>query len=85
VIYPLPEFLEAIVRVFKWQDSLAVCLPHAVVEALKVKEGDEIEIVAGISEVQIGHAGERTKALQRMRLLQKPLPPGFRFRSRRGE
>jgi antitoxin MazE len=35
-------------RVAKWGDSLAVRLPTAVVEALRLKEGDEIEIrVAG--------------------------------------
>jgi antitoxin MazE len=35
-------------RVSKWGNSLAVRLPAAVVEALDLKEGDEIEIsVAG--------------------------------------
>jgi antitoxin component of MazEF toxin-antitoxin module len=35
-------------RVAKWGNSLAVRLPAAVVEALRLKEGDEIEIrVAG--------------------------------------
>lgn len=31
-------------RVARWGNSLAVRLPAAVVEALKLKEGDEIEI-----------------------------------------
>ena len=35
-------------KVAKWGNSLAVRLPQAVVEALRLKEGDEIEIhVAG--------------------------------------
>ena len=35
-------------QVAKWGNSLAVRLPAAVVEALELKEGDEIEIhVAG--------------------------------------
>ena len=34
-------------QVSKWGNSLAVRLPRAVVEALKLKEGDEIEIVVG--------------------------------------
>jgi len=31
-------------RVFKWGDCLAVRLPAAMVNALKLKEGDHIEI-----------------------------------------
>jgi len=31
-------------KVAKWGDSLAVRLPTPVVEALRLKEGDEIEI-----------------------------------------
>ena len=33
-------------RVAKWGNSLAVRLPAAVVEALNLKDGDEVEIVA---------------------------------------
>jgi antitoxin MazE len=33
-------------RVAKWDDSLAVRLPEAVVEALGLEEGDDIEIRA---------------------------------------
>jgi antitoxin component of MazEF toxin-antitoxin module len=40
--------MENAVQVAKWGNSLAVRLPAAVVDALKLKEGDEIEIhVAG--------------------------------------
>jgi antitoxin MazE len=31
-------------KVLKWGDSLAVLLPAAIVEELKLKEGDEVEI-----------------------------------------
>jgi antitoxin MazE len=33
-----------VMQVAKWGNSLAVRLPAAVVEALKLQEGDEIEI-----------------------------------------
>ena len=41
-------------QVAKWGNSLAVRLPAAVVEALKLKEGEEIEIhVAGARVLEI--------------------------------
>ena len=36
-------------QVSKWGNSLAVRLPRALVEALKLKEGDEISIVPAIA------------------------------------
>ena len=35
---------EGIMRVFKWGNSLAIRLPAAVVEALDLKEGDDIDV-----------------------------------------
>ena len=67
-------------RVAKWGNSLAIRLPEAVVQALELKAGDEIEILVGGSrkfEVQRDRRLER--ALRALRALQKPLPPGFRF------
>lgn len=67
-------------RVAKWGNSLAVRLPDAVVQALELKAGDEIEILVGGSrrfEVQRDRRLER--ALRTLRSLQKPLPAGFRF------
>jgi antitoxin MazE len=67
-------------RVAKWGNSLAVRLPDAVVKALKLKTGDEIEIVAtGARRFEIGRDRSREKALERLRTLKKPLPKGFRF------
>ena len=44
-------------QVAKWGNSLAVRLPAAVVEALALKEGDEIEIhVAGTRQFDIARA-----------------------------
>jgi antitoxin MazE len=67
-------------QVAKWGNSLAVRLPRVVVDALKLKEGDEIEItVAGARRFEIARDRRREQALQRLRALRRPLPPGFRF------
>ncbi len=67
-------------RVAKWGNSLAVRLPDAVVKALKLKSGDEIEIVmTGNREFQVSRDKSRAQALARLHALKKPLPKGFRF------
>ena len=55
-------------RVSKWGNSLAVRLPQAVVEALKLKEGDAIEItIAGTRRFEIARDRSREEALVRLR------------------
>ena len=67
-------------QVAKWGNSLAVRLPSAVVEALELKEGDDIEIrIAGAREFEVGRDRSREKALARLRKLRRPLPAGFSF------
>jgi antitoxin MazE len=67
-------------RVARWGNSLAVRLPHTIVKALKLKSGDEIEIVVtGEREFQVERDKSRERALARLRALRKPLPKGFRF------
>ncbi len=67
-------------RVAKWGNSLAVRLPDAVVKALKLESGDEIEItVAGDREFKVERDTSRDRALARLRALRTPLPKGFRF------
>jgi antitoxin MazE len=67
-------------QVAKWGNSLAVRLPAAVVDALELKEGDQIEIrVAGAREFEVSRDSSREKALARLRRLRRPLPPGFTF------
>jgi antitoxin MazE len=67
-------------RVSKWGNSLAVRLPAAVVEALKLKEGDQIEIrVADKRTFEIAHDRAKQEALERLRKLQRPMPKGFKF------
>ena len=71
-------------QVAKWGNSLAVRLPTAVVEALDLKEGDQIEIrIAGEREFEVTRDRTKEKALARLRRLRRPLPAGFSF-SREG-
>ena len=67
-------------QVGRWGNSLAVRLPAAVVEALGLQEGDEIEIeIAGERTFRVGRDRTREAALEQLRALRRPLPPGFRF------
>jgi len=67
-------------QVAKWGNSLAVRLPSAVVEALDLQEGDRIEIrIAGKRRFEIARDHTAEKAIERIRRLRRPLPPGFRF------
>lgn len=67
-------------QVARWGNSLAVRLPASVVEALGLKEGDDIEIrVAGERAFDVALDRSRERALERVRALRKPLPPGWHF------
>jgi antitoxin MazE len=51
-----------------------------VVEALDLKEGDQIEIkIAGAREFGVRRDPARQRALERLRRLRRPLPAGFVF------
>jgi antitoxin MazE len=67
-------------QVAKWGNSLAVRLPAAVVEALELKEGDQIEIrVADVRTFEVQRDRSRQDALDKLRKLRRSLPPGFVF------
>ena len=67
-------------QVAKWGNSLAIRLPSAVVEALGLREGDEIDIkVAGERAFDVELDRSRERALQRIRELRRPLPEGWKF------
>jgi antitoxin MazE len=67
-------------QVSKWGNSLAIRLPAVVVETLQLKEGDQIEIsIAGTRTFEIDRDRSRQRALNQIRKLRRPLPPGFRF------
>ena len=67
-------------QVSKWGNSLALRLPAEVVDALNLKEGDQIEIrIAGTREFEVRRDPARQRALDRLRQLRRPLPAGFVF------
>ncbi len=64
----------------KWGNSLAVRLPAAVVEALALKEGDDIEIrVADERVFAIARKPDREALLARLRSFRGRLPADFVF------
>ena len=66
--------------VAKWGNSLALRLPRAVVEALKLKEGDKVEIhVAGSRAFEIAKAPLPRDLLARLRKYRGRLPADFKF------
>jgi antitoxin MazE len=78
--------LEKPMRVAKWGNSLAVRLPASVVDALELKEGDEIEIhVADAREFGVSRKPGREELLKRLRAFRGRLPADFKFDRGRGE
>ena len=67
-------------QVAKWGNSLAVRLPAAVVEALSLREGDDIEIeVVGARTFEIRKKPEARELLARLRKYRGRLPADFKF------
>lgn len=67
-------------QVAKWGNSLAIRLPAAVVTALRLRPGDEIEIhVADERAFLVARKPDREKLLTRLRTFRGRLPPDFRF------
>lgn len=47
--------MKVVLKVFKWDDDLAVELPQELVDRLALKEGDELDILAGSTvEAEVG-------------------------------
>jgi antitoxin MazE len=67
-------------QVAKWGNSLAIRLPRAVVEALGLKAGDNIDIhVADRRSFAVAKAPTAKQLLERLRKYRGRLPAGFRF------
>jgi len=67
-------------QVAKWGNSLAVRLPAAVVAALKLKEGDDVEIhVADWRALGVSRKPGRNDLLKRLREFRGRLPADFKF------
>ncbi len=67
-------------RIAKWGNSLAVRLPRSVVEALDLREGDDVQIeVVGARNLEVDKAPTRQELLTRLRTYRGRLPAGFKF------
>lgn len=67
-------------QVAKWGNSLAVRLPATVVDVLRLKEGDEIEIhVADDRQFAVTRKPTREHLLARLRAFRGRLPADFKF------
>ena len=67
-------------QISKWGNSLAVRLPTAVVDALGLKEGDQVEIqVAGEKAFAVAKAPGTRELLARLRKFRGQLPATFKF------
>ena len=71
---------EKTMQVAKWGNSLAIRLPAVVVEALRLKEGDEIEIhIAAAREFGVARKPSRQDFLNQLRAYRGRLPRDFKF------
>jgi antitoxin MazE len=67
-------------QVAKWGNSLAVRLPQAVVDALNLKAGDDIEIqVLSSRSLEVNRKPASRELLTRLRKLRGRLPADFKF------
>lgn len=67
-------------RVAKWGNSLALRLPAAVVEALELKEGDDIEVrVLDAHELAVSRKPNRKELLDRLSAFRGRLPIDWKF------
>ncbi len=67
-------------QVSKWGNSLAVRLPRALVERLKLQPGDTLEVVAADAQhIAVEKVQQRDGALARMAARAWQAPANFRF------
>ncbi|WP_321884450.1 AbrB/MazE/SpoVT family DNA-binding domain-containing protein [Paraburkholderia bannensis] len=67
-------------QVAKWGNSLAVRLPASVVDALGLKEGDDIEIFATQEGAfSVSRKPTASERIERLRKYRGRLPPDFKF------
>ena len=67
-------------QVSKWGNSLAIRLPASVVEALKLHEGDDIEVIIADERVfKVRKKPNKEAILTRLRQFRGKLPTDFKF------
>jgi antitoxin MazE len=76
----IQSFKEQIMQVAKWGNSLAVRLPVVLVQALDLKEGEEIALhVIGSRTFEVSKKPEAHALLARLRQFRGRLPADFHF------
>jgi len=72
-------------QVAKWGNSLAVRIPAAVVDALALREGDDVEIhIVGERDFAIDKKPNSKELLARLRQYRGRLPKDFHFNRMEG-
>ena len=67
-------------QVAKWGNSLAVRLPAALVEAMTLNEGDEVEVlIAGKRTFELRKQPGTRQLLERLRRFRGRIPADFKF------
>jgi antitoxin MazE len=67
-------------RIAKWGNSLAIRLPNAVIEALGLREGDDVQVhVLDSRDFGISRKPGREELLKRLRDFRGRLPADFKF------
>lgn len=67
-------------QVSKWGNSLAIRIPASVVEALKIHEGDDIEVVIADERLfKVRKKPGKEEILQQLRQFRGKLPADFKF------
>lgn len=66
--------------VSKWGNSLAVRLPKALVEAMKLAPGDELDVVeVSKGRIAVQRVDKQAEFLRQMERFRFPLPEGYKF------
>lgn len=67
-------------KVAKWGNSLAIRLPASVVEALDLKEGDDLKVVVNEpGELKVERSARRAELIERLKKFRGRLPDDFVF------
>jgi antitoxin MazE len=73
--------MEVSMRIFRWDDDLAVQLPQALIDELGLKEGDELQLVAASKETIEVETNEqrRQRAIEQIASSKLRLPLDYKF------
>src|ERR1700712_1112998 len=76
----LKDAMECAMQVAKWGNSLAILIPTAVVEALELKEGDEVAVpIAGDRAVELARDDRRKRAIEKIKSFKVEFPADWKF------